>query len=530
SYTWAVTSGSLPPGFSILGGNSVQCGSPANVGTYNFTLQVTDGASNTASQAFTLRINPAPVGLTISTGSPLNNAAVGAYYFIYIETVPGSGTSPFSWSLTSGSLPPGLTLGGGTNYYTSISGTPTGTQTTDVTYSFTITVHDGIGRTNSKDFSLIVSPPPRKIRTSGNLNVKICAGDYANNCTINENTSPLKSGLIDEFWSKARFGVMDFNKSQNIHAVPNIANCIEQNPGATPDPNFLSGVENAVAIDPITTLVNGEYEAVNYFATESSPNCNPYTNATTCTKNFILMLTAGVGADNPTNPDTGLSAEMFSSGVPASCTAATLSNLAKNACYGYNHPDLRADVSGRQYVGTYIVNTMGTPPSNGYTADDAPVTSGDRLKQAAVKGGGTYYGVTDPATLKSRLEQALQDIIKRAAAGTAASVLASGQGSGANLIQAVFYPRRKFGDTEIAWTGRLTNFWYYVDPFFSNSTIREDDGNKVLNLKTDNTNHDYITSLYFSGEATMAKRWPDANGDGVVDGSALIPDIEFEKL
>ena len=74
-------------------------------------------------------------------------------------------------------------------------------------------------------------------------------------------------------------------------------------------------------------------------------------------------------------------------------------------------------------------------------------------------------------------------ILNRASSGTAASVLASGEGSGANLIQAIYFPRRRFTSTEISWSGVLQNLWYYVDPYFATSTIREDtDKDMKLNL------------------------------------------------
>ena len=565
SFTWQITSGTPPPGLNFDASNYLELwGWPTTAGTYNFTVKVTDAGGNTASKALAVNINPTPsAGLVINTGSPLQNGTEQSYYFAYIMTqyaVPGT-TYPFTWSITAGSLPPGMNFGyyGGdplTNpwSYSWIYGTPN--KATSGTYTFTVKVVDSFGQTATKQFSLTIAPSPNPPRSTGNLNVNACAGNYTYNCSTslpvsspptslddwiaagcsesNLTTCILKSGLVDKAWPTARFGVMDFNKASQAgqdYANPYIENCIEQNPGPQPDPNFLTAVENAVAIDPITTLVNGEYQAVNYYATGTG-SCNPFTGAQSCVKNFILILTGGVGADNPTNPSYFLTPAVFNSGVPSACTSSALSNLAKDSCYGYNVGDIRSDVSGRQYVSTFVVNTMGTQSGSTYNVDTTPVTTGDILKQAAVKGGGIYYEVTDPATLKAQLEQALQDIIKRAAAGTAASVLASGEGSGANLIQAVFYPRKQFGNDEITWIGRLTNLWYYVDPRFANSAIREDDGDRILNLKTDSTHHDYITSLYFDGatETTKAKRWADTNGDGVVEGSALTPDIAFEDL
>ena len=576
-YTWSISSGTLPAGLSIIPSTGVISGTPTGVGS-TFTVQVSNSAGRTATQVFTLTIN-ATAQLTITTSTPLPAAVRNQSYSTNITAINSiNGVNSWSWAFIapSTSLPAGLTLvcsgygtgscGGATNVNTAvISGTPTAAAGT--TYYFRVTANDNGTRTTYKDFSLTITTATP--RTSGNLDVKVCIGNYTYNCNTSLPSPPspstdpwpvnsgcsesdktrcvLKSGLIDQFWSQARFGVMDFSKYQNVHSQSNISNCIEQSPNATPDPNFMTAVENAVAIDPTTVLVNGEYEAINYYKTNTTNNCDPFVNALKCTKSFVLILTAGVGANNPPNPDPGpptLASSQFTTGVPALCTSATLSNLAKNSCYGFNHADLRpgetgdgsGGMSGRQYVSTYIVNTMGTQATSGYNPDNAPVTTGDILEQAAVKGGGTYYEVVDAATLKAQLIQALQDIIKRAAAGTAASVLASGEGSGANLIQAVYYPRKQFGNDEIDWIGRLTNLWYFVDPNLSNSNIREEDGvldadgAKVLTLKTDGSNHDNIVQLYFdtTAEATKAHRWEDTNGDAVID--TQLADTTFESL
>jgi len=123
----------------------------------------------------------------------------------------------------------------------------------------------------------------------------------------------------------------------------------------------------------------------------------------------------------------------------------------------------------------------------------------------------TYYQATEGAELEQAVRDAFSGILKRASSGTAASVLASGEGSGANLIQAVFYPRRSVGNDIVWWTGSLQNMWYYVDPFFANATIREDTTqDNVLNLATDD-----IVQFYFDpvSQLTQVKRWhSDNNG------------------
>jgi hypothetical protein len=555
--TWSRTAGSLPPGLNL--NKDMTCANPSNcvfvsgtpntAGTYNFTVQVTDSKSNSTTKAFSIIINPSAGTFQIVTASPLAVAVEGTYYLADIATSGStcgaccSCPSTYSWdppvSLPAGlsfNNPPGILCRDGDRVY--ITGTPTNTGTSN----FTITVTDCHGNVATKDFSLTVNRTPPAVRTTGNLNVKLCTGTYTVNCnssvSCNSSNVPacpapcnpyytdrcvLKSGIVDQIWTQARLGVQDFTTSAGD---PNMSNCIEDDPGATPDENFLTAVENAVPSQEITKLVDGEYSAVAYYANETAPNCDPFRSSQSCQRNFVLMITSGTGADKPPNPGGVGTPHVWSDSTH--CGDTDYANLTKNSCYGYNN-DLRA-LAGRQYVSTYIVNTMGTQTSlteaQGFCNPTvAPATTGEILCQAAKIGGGVYYQVVDPATLRESLIQAFQDILKRAAAGTAASVLASGEGSGANLLQAVFYPRTQtiarngIFDTEIAWIGRLSNFWYYIDPFFNASSIYEDNASTgIFDLSTDNK----ITFFYdIANERTMAHRYPP---------SSTSSDTEFERL
>lgn len=65
-YTWNVTGGSLPPGVT-LGTNGTFSGTPTAAGTYAFSVTVTDSASHTASQLFTVTSSTPPNVLIIVT-------------------------------------------------------------------------------------------------------------------------------------------------------------------------------------------------------------------------------------------------------------------------------------------------------------------------------------------------------------------------------------------------------------------------------------------------------------------------------
>jgi type IV pilus assembly protein PilY1 len=131
------------------------------------------------------------------------------------------------------------------------------------------------------------------------------------------------------------------------------------------------------------------------------------------------------------------------------------------------------------------------------------------------------------ADLEDNLTDAFNSLLRRAASGTAASVLASGEGTGANLVQAVFYPRRRFGNEVLLWTGTLQNFWYYSDPFFTYSNIREDTSeDQILNLQ-----NDYAAELFFdeASQSARALLYADTDGDGAYE-EPEVDEIPLEEV
>ncbi|MBV8842327.1 MAG: putative Ig domain-containing protein, partial [Bryobacterales bacterium] len=107
-YTWSITSGSLPPGTSILPGSNgtsnYLSGIPTASGTFNFSYVVKDSSSQSYTGNAAINITP----LTL-TPNYLSNGIVGTPYSVTF-TVSG-GTAPYTFSVdpTQG-MPPGLTL------------------------------------------------------------------------------------------------------------------------------------------------------------------------------------------------------------------------------------------------------------------------------------------------------------------------------------------------------------------------------------------------------------------------------------
>lgn len=141
--TYALTSGSLPPGLSLNAATGAITGTAPSVGasgtTYNFTVEASDDGGNTSSRSFSMFVaSAAPVWAT-SSGTLTTQARTGSVSTsISATSNPAAGTQ--TYTVSSGSLPNGLSLN-------SSSGAITGTissGTTKQTWNFTVTAANTI--------------------------------------------------------------------------------------------------------------------------------------------------------------------------------------------------------------------------------------------------------------------------------------------------------------------------------------------------------------------------------------------------
>lgn len=134
----------------------------------------------------------------------------------------------------------------------------------------------------------------------------------------------------------------------------------------------------------------------------------------------------------------------------------------------------------------------------------------------------TYFYVQNPLQLEAELNSSFADILRRAASGTAASVVSQSRTGEGAVYQAIFYPELvgEQGNTA-TWVGSVQAL--FVD---SNGNLREDtNGNAALDISEDSDGD----SVLDNGEDTNGNGVLDAESDYIIrfDGSAI---AKYEDL
>jgi outer membrane protein assembly factor BamB len=147
--TFAVVSGSLPPGLTLNSATGALSGTPTTAGTYPFTVQAANGVVPAAvSPTITITVDAAPA---ITSAASASATATVALNF----TVTTTGTPTPALSVTSGSLPGGVSFTDNGNGTATIAGPPAALS--EGTYPITINATNGIAPDASQSFTLTVS-------------------------------------------------------------------------------------------------------------------------------------------------------------------------------------------------------------------------------------------------------------------------------------------------------------------------------------------------------------------------------------
>jgi hypothetical protein len=143
-YSWAIISGSLPPGVTFDPTTGLVAGSTQSEGVFRFTVRVTDANGRIDLRVLELPVTQTGEELELTTQS-LPTAILGRPYRAALEVQGGKG--PYVVLVISGSPPPGLRVTDNV-----IEGTPMQPATT----MMTLQVTDAFGYTVTRDFAVRV--------------------------------------------------------------------------------------------------------------------------------------------------------------------------------------------------------------------------------------------------------------------------------------------------------------------------------------------------------------------------------------
>lgn len=164
-YSFAVTSGALPPGLTLAPSGALS-GTPSLGGVFGFTITATDATDApgpySGGRAYSITVDVPALNLPTTA---LPGGATDIAYSAQISPATG-GVAPYRYSVTSGELPYGLTM--------SSTGAITGTPTTANLFGFVVTATDSNTGTGpsvvQQSYTIdIVNTPPVANPVSANV-------------------------------------------------------------------------------------------------------------------------------------------------------------------------------------------------------------------------------------------------------------------------------------------------------------------------------------------------------------------------
>lgn len=310
------------------------------------------------------------------------------------------------------------------------------------------------------------------------------------------------------------------------HTTAGLISSIDSLRGSTWTP-FAEAFYNAIgyfAVSPSDSTGKSSRTDMRLNETDFPANMNP--SEYVCQANNILLITDGSSTADQNSSKTGLVNvyKSLSGNVTGACTkyagSQDLDDMAwlarQRNINTFSKSAASSDLPQKknQSITSYVVFNGS---DNGETGDCNNTTL---LTKTAANGGTSLLKTDIPEQYEATLRRAFEQVAGGTASGTAASILSNSEGSGANILQAVFYPSKDFEKetgqiipTSASWIGEMQNLWYYVDPFVGNSSVREDTNiNKNLDIK-----NDYVVEFQFMGGETIAALKKDTDGDGDAD-------------
>ena len=319
------------------------------------------------------------------------------------------------------------------------------------------------------------------------------------------------AGILQRIGDKARWGNIWFN---NYSGGAYVDHTIGTNMSS-----LITDLQNK-GCDTSTPLAESFYVAMQYFKQED-PEVSGYTNAAVpnsnigddpwhngteyveCAKSFVILLTDGASNEDINVPD--MYKNFDGDGNDSYITSGRGSDYLDDLAFYARTQDLRDDLTDPQNLILYAIYAAFDD-----TGDEA--VRAEKLLMDAARNGGfedknennrpdldiewdedgndvpdTYFEARDGYKLEKDLLAAITDILKRAASGTSASVLATNSEGEGHVVQAYFRGTVTEGLDEARWLGYLQSLW--VDAY----GVMHEDTNQNATLDENDLTVEFVT-------------------------------------
>ncbi|MBN1755091.1 hypothetical protein JW877_02655 [bacterium] len=335
---------------------------------------------------------------------------------------------------------------------------------------------------------------------------------------IHIRTGAVIEGIIQHLEERLDLGLAWFNYEEGGWIADFVGN---------PGENIVTHMENETP-QTWTPLGEAYYEVTRYFAADQGYFTNRNYAAHDpiiygCEKNFVILLTDGESTEDENVPTWLKNYDSYEpDSVPTYWESDGSEDLRDVALWARTN-DLRPDWP--DYDGYLLLYTI-----YGFGAQEDKATM--LLKRAARNGGfddingnkipdlreeydvdqdgnpDTYFYAPDGYELEKALKKVFADILARLDAASAVSVVTNSIKGEGNAFQAVFSPKKFYGNTVLEWIGNVQALW--IDQM---GNFREDsDKDLYLDMQDD-----YIVDVIYDGHNTKVRRYYDYDGDGYRD-------------
>ncbi len=256
-YSWSVSVGILPAGLTLGGSttNSVTLsGTPTAAVSKTFIIQITDAASQSGNQAYTVTIGNPPAPSITTTSLP--NGAVNTAYNQTIQAT--GGLAPFAWSVSTGTPPAGLNLGSSTTNSVALSGSPTTAQSS---VGFTIQVIDSLSQAGSQAYTVTIAAQPIIVTISNKIStIQAGAAAVTLNAVVQHDTQGVTWTLIA-------------NGSACSPTCGTLGNITTTSVEYTPPATVPSAPDNAPTITATSVTDNSKTDTDSFTITSTAASC-----------------------------------------------------------------------------------------------------------------------------------------------------------------------------------------------------------------------------------------------------------------